>query len=768
MQQGGSWAALPDPAEVLRCADLYRQSGFVPLATYVVLGWTENGRPICSCHRSADCPNAGKHPISAYKDIDTPDKGYMQVWNAVREMQAKGLSVNLALRTGPMSGMFVVDLDQKEGVDGVANFNRWMTAHDLSIDNINTLQAKSGGGGVHYVFKHPPGIELSPKNSGPEFGNGIDIKTGGQPFHVYPSNHKSGGQYQWLNWGVTLTEAPDAIIRAAQKKQTSVADVGAEYTPSLVEVREYADDLAGKRGKQTTKQVGYNMQQALAGNAIAKEGGGHDAFRDIAFYLTKRWGTADADTLCSYFAESIQARLDELPSSNTSYDDVLRAFQSAQEKVKDTAKSWIGKLALSEQGTPLATEANFLLYFSHHPAWVGALGYNERRNRPMYLRKPPLDNDAPAGVVDFSRDRSYIALWFQNVARISGAIREREVSAALISASYTNSFDPMAAAMMQLRGTWDGVPRLETALQRTAGAPDTAWVRIVFPLWMKSLVARLLRPGTKVDTMLILEGKQGLKKSTFFSSLLPDPLYFSDSLARVKHDMETIRLIHSGPAIFELGELSGMRKHEVEDVKAFLSAYQDDLRPLFESPRTVLRRCVFVGTTNRDDYLRDETGGRRFWPVAVTREINIDLVVAERMQWFAEAIARFDAGEPWWLENGPASNLAQQEQDARYEEDSWEQRIKTWLDDEVKTDDGEGAHTTAQMIAMLNRQRAGVYVTVSQVAEHCLKIEAKDMRGTEGSRISKVMRRLGWVPERLRTDTGHRFRAWRRPIRIVS
>ena len=760
----GSGAALPDLAEVLKYADLYRQSGFVPLATYVVLGWTDNGRPICSCHRAADCPNAGKHPIGAYKDIDTPDKGYMQVWNAVREAQTKGLSVNLALRTGPMSGMFVVDLDRKEGVDGIDIFGRWLAANNLAAENLITLQAKSGGGGHHYVFRHPAGIELAPKNSGAEFGRGIDIKTGGQPFHVYPSNHKNGGRYQWLNWGTPLGEAPSAIVRAAQKKQTTVADVGGEYTPSLVEVREYADELAGKRGKQTAKQVGLNMQQGLAGQAIAKEGGGHDAFRDIAFYLTKRWPTADADTLCSYFAESIQARLDELQNSNTSYADVLRGFQSAQGKIKETAKSWIGKLALSEQGTPLATEANFYLYFTNHPAWAGALAYNERRNRPFYVRKPPLDNKAEAGVVDFSRDRSLLALWFQNVARMSGSIRERELSAALISASYTSAFDPMVHAMMQLRGTWDGVPRLETALQRVAGAPDTEWVRLVFPLWVKSLVARLLCPGAKVDTMLILEGRQGLKKSTFFSSLLPDPLYFSDSLSRVKHDQETIRLIHSGPAIFELGELSGMRKQEVEDVKAFLSAYQDDLRPLYESPRTVLRRCVFVGTTNRDDYLRDETGGRRFWPVTVTREINIGLVLAERMQWFAEAIARLDAGETWWLENGPASALAQEEQDARYEEDTWHPSIAGWLADRVESEGGEVAHSTAQMIAMLDSPRAGRHVTVAQVAEHCLKIETKNLRGAEGQRITRILRRLGWERGKVWVKGARKWvRYWKAP-----
>jgi predicted P-loop ATPase len=740
--------------------------GFVPLATYVPLGWSENGRPICSCFRGADCKNAGKHPIGPYSDIDTPDKGYAQVWHALQQETAKHLSVNLAIRSGPMSNIFVVDLDVKEGQDGIAQFQRWLGAQGLAIEQLDyTLRAKSGGGGLHFVFRHPKGVELNARNSGEEFGPGIDIKSTGMPFHVAPSVHKNGGYYGWLNW-VQPGDAPEIIWRTAQKRQAAAASFDDAYTPTRIEVEEFADDLASSR-RDVKKAVGRNMKALLQGQVIAPEGGGHDAFRDIAFFLMRKWPTASPDGLCSFLQAGIQARLDALPDSDTGYDDVLHSFHTAAQKVAEARNSWSGKVSVNDQGRPIVTAANLLLFFRNHPAWQGVFGYNLRRNRPVYLRPPPLERTTAAGDIDLSGDKAYIDLWFQHRAQMVGKISEKDVREAMVAAAKDQPFDPLYDLIKNLRGQWDGVPRLETALQRIAGTPDGEWPRIVFPTWMKSLVRRILEPGCKADSMLILEGAQGFKKSTFFSSLLPDTRYFSDSLSKVRHDVESIRLIHSGPCIFELGELSGLRKQEIEDVKAFLSAFQDDLRPLYEPPRSTSRRCIFVGTTNRSDYLRDETGGRRFWPIKVTRPIDIEAVFAEREQWFAEALARLDAGEHWWLEGDAATALAQTEQEDRYEEDIWEQPIRAWLDDEAAPTNGGPATATEQMAAEANRRKAGKYVTTIQVALYACKVELKNARTAEGARINKILRRLGWVPDRVMED-GKQIRAWLRPNKEIA
>jgi hypothetical protein len=313
---------------------------------------------------------------------------------------------------------------------------------------------------------------------------------------------------------------------------------------------------------------------------------------------------------------------------------------------------------------------------------------------------------------------------------------------------------------------------------------------------MKSLVMRIVAPGCKVDTMLVLEGDPGFRKSTFFEAILPDPQYFSDSLKKVAHDVESLRLVHSGPAIFEIGELGALKRSEVEEIKAFLSARKDDIRPLFENYRTVDRRCVFVGTTNRNDYLRDETGGRRFWPVTVRQRIDIETVSRERMQWFAEALARLDMGEVWWLAQSD-EGLAAAEQEGRLEEDIWKERIVQWLsarapqegDKERKVEHSNGflyanGHAqhgvvyppnatngssasinkgpTAQMQAEINKQMAGDIVTVGQVAQYALQIELKNARSLEGLRITKILTILKWRPIRVVVD-GTRVRAWARP-----
>jgi predicted P-loop ATPase len=760
MTEHAGGLVLPGPDLILQAASTYCQMGWVPVATYCVTGSTESGRPICSCYQGADCKNAGKHPIGKYANVDTPAKGYNHVFAALQVERSKGLSCNLAIRTGPMSGIFVVDLDVKEGQNGYAEFERWLAARDLSYADIeHTCTARSGSGGWHFVFKHPPNVELKPSNSDKVFGPGIDIKSGGMPFHVYPSIHKYGGQYTWVRW-VEPVDAPEAVWKAAQKQETYSFDSGENYTPSKIELRDYAETLKAAR-KGLHKEIGKNLSAALAGDPIALEGGGHDAFRDLAFFILKKWPTANPDALLDYIIPSIEARLEAVQGANTDIENVRQAFRSAANKLEEHRKSWSGRVVLTETGQPLALDSNLLLFFENHPAWQGVFAYNARRNKPEYLRPPPIERETR--VLDMTRDRTDINRWFHTLGKFSGRITSQDLNSAILSASSRFEYDPLQQAVMSLHGAWDGVPRLETLFQRVGGTLDDAWVQTVAPLWFKSLIARILWPGCKADTMLILEGPQGYKKSSFFRSVLPDASYFSDTLNRVHLDVETIRLLHSGPAIFELGEVSGLKKQEVEEIKAFLSASEDNLRPLYENYRTTPRRCIFVGTTNRDDYLRDETGGRRFWPLKVTRPMDLSIVESERAQWFAEALHRLIVNrEPWWLDD-VGSELAAAEQSARFEEDIWFHRIAVYLSPEKMAKNVAEAKTgTEQMTEMLNKKVAGNFVTVMHVAENALGIELKNAKGAEGARINRIIRKLGWISDRDYVNDV-RVRGWKRP-----
>ena len=165
------------------------------------------------------------------------------------------------------------------------------------------------------------------------------------------------------------------------------------------------------------------------------------------------------------------------------------------------------------------------------------------------------------------------------------------------------------------------------------GVPDSPFVRAVGAKWMISAVARIFKPGCKADCALILEGLQGLGKSTA-ARVIADP-WFSDEIAEFGSKDAAMQL--SGVWVIELAELDSMNRAGVDVVKSFISRSNDRFRPPYGRRVTEVRRqCVFVGTVNGNDYLKDETGGRRFWPVQC-ESIDIDALRRNRTQLWAEA-----------------------------------------------------------------------------------------------------------------------------------
>ena len=766
-------ALLPSPQDMLAWAEFYAFK--MRWVIQPIHRWTgeyaDNGRKICSCEltgkkwNNCNPDKPGKHPWAGWKQMpmETPEEGY-SAWRKYFDEFGSRNGINIGVRTGAVSGFFAVDLDVGGTKDGFGQIQSWIQKEGLSWDDLGTLSATTGGGGMHLLYPYPPGTSKILTVAGrTEMGTAVDVRGDGGFILVAPSVHTSGNCYVWRDRGIDptyLRSAPKRLLTVVQPSQSTRDQLlnGSTYSPTLEEMKDYADTLSNKK-TQRSKEIGNNLRSALEGNAVGEIGTRHDVYRDIMFMIRKQWPHCDAKEVLPFFMESLQQWYHDDTDLNAAIENISASLGSAA----DVNSDWTRSLSLSDQGKPLSTDANMFLYFENHPAWQGVLGYNDRTNRPVYLKKPPLKHTSNTNL-DFTHDRTLISLWLQDKAQMSGKITGGDIQSAVLAASRRNNFDPLQQAVLKLRGTWDGVPRLETMFQRVAGTPDNAWVRTVAPLWFKSLVARILWPGCQCDNMLILEGEQGLRKSSFFRALLPDPTYFSDTLNRIHLDVESIRLIHSGPAIFEIGELSGLRKHEVEEIKAFISARSDELRPLFEGYRKTDRRCIFVGTTNRDDYLRDETGGRRFWPLKVTRLIDIDTVYAERSQWFAEALHRVEQRERWHIDGQEEHDLAAVEQDARFEEDIWYQQIAEYLSEENKAT-GKSPKNTAtasdQMQEMLDKSRAGDFVTVSQVAENALKMEMKNARGVEGARINRILRKLNWLPGREYVK-GTQIRGWRR------
>jgi predicted P-loop ATPase len=374
------------------------------------------------------------------------------------------------------------------------------------------------------------------------------------------------------------------------------------------------------------------------------------------------------------------------------------------------------------EGRILPVLANAIAAFRHAPEWGGVLAFNEFGFGTVALKPAPW-GIVPKGEWTDHEDR-LAAEWLQK----QGILVSVEIAGqAVQTAAQDHLFHAVKAYLHGLQ--WDGVKRLDRWLSAYLGAADTEYSRAVGSRWLISAVARMFRPGAKADCCLILEGPQGIRKSTALRTLAGE--YFTDELADLgsKDAAMQIRVVW----IIELSELDSLSNSDVARIKAFMSRTTDRFRPpygmrLMESPR----QCVFAGTVNHSTYLRDETGGRRFWPVTCGR-IGIDELARDRDQLWAEAKVRFDSGAPWWLETAELVQMAADQQIERYEGDPWEDVIGPWLEARSST-------------------------SISEVLERCLQKPQALWTQTDKNRAARCLRSLGW--ERYRERQGLRLE-WR-------
>jgi putative DNA primase/helicase len=277
---------------------------------------------------------------------------------------------------------------------------------------------------------------------------------------------------------------------------------------------------------------------------------------------------------------------------------------------------------------------------------------------------------------------------------------------------------------------WDGTARIETWLATYIGAADTPYHRAVGKWWLISAVARGVKPGCKADHAIVLEGGQGIGKSSALRTLAGED-WFSDTAA----DLSTKDAMQDLPGnwIIELGELAALRRtSDIQAVKFFLSKCDDKYRPSYgrRSVR-VPRQCVFAGTINDDEYLMDETGNRRFWPVRCGT-IDLEGLARDRDQLWAEAVALYRAGERWWPLRGEEAMCAtEQERRTTDPTDPWLQPIAEWI-----------------------QANAIRETTIWDVLERCLKVGGLSCGKREQMRVGKCLKALGFMralsgPERV-------------------
>ena len=318
----------------------------------------------------------------------------------------------------------------------------------------------------------------------------------------------------------------------------------------------------------------------------------------------------------------------------------------AAEDNSDTGSDddWKSRLELSH-GNIRSTITNVVLILENDPKLKGKLRHND------FSGFDTADLDLPwerTGEVWTDKDDANMRAYLENNYNITGKDKVGDALEVVFNRHHSH---PVRAYLNHLK--WDGVPRLDRLIIDYIGADDTPINRAMTRKQFAAAVARVMHPGCKYDYCLVMTGGEGIGKSTLLKIMGGE--WFSDSLVTTegKDGMESLRQ----GWIFELPELASIRKSDVEQVKCFLSKQQDRYRPAYGKRMAVYeRQCVFFGTTNRDDFLKGDTGNRRFWvlPVALSkRKVSGDMFAqlkANRDQLWAEAVQRYKDGEKLYLE----------------------------------------------------------------------------------------------------------------------
>jgi len=732
--------------------------------SYAARGWRvlpvwpmRDGR--CACGPPL-CANQGKHPLSRLapngSHSATTDAAVIAAW------WADTPDANVGIATGQESGIWVLDVDPRHGGD--------VTLESLESKHgrlPQSLRARTGSGGGHIVFIHPRDGRLS--NSSGRLGPGLDVRGDGGYIVAAPSNHSSGGTYAWEDEDESVLEAaPLWLLELIGERYADDVDADpfeGEELPEdqarLVCNRKLARACVRVRDGLSRHQTAVWMFQQLRDNrvprtlahsliaplhAVANEKQGDrpvpksELVKALKWAYQKKPRQPDPDPISNGRPLSEIASIQSDIERHRAIRDVAAAAGVPIAAVKaDVARlrsptvestDWRSRLLYRTMSDGSQTLEkclhNTAIFLQHHPDWTGRLWENSFTGTTA-VSDPPID--APAGEWS-DLHTAQAAAWLQSQVHLM--VTPDVVDSAVGIAAHAISRHPVREYLSSL--VWDGEPRIDNWLEDLAGVEGTLLSRAMARRFLVSAVARIFRPGCKVDHALILEGPQNLGKSTLLSILFSP--WYSDEIEVLGSKDAGLQV--RGVWGIEIAELASVHRTEVERVKAFMTRREDRFRPPY-GRRVVSwpRQLVFAGSTNREDYQIDDTGGRRFWGVRCT---DIDLPAAEaiRDQLWAEAVVAFNANEKWWLDSSELLTAATVEQDRRYQVDSWEQRI-------------------AEALEPFNWQNKGE-ITVANVLD-AIRVETAKQDRTAQMRAAACLRRLGYRKARSR-KSGVRSYYW--------
>ncbi len=391
-----------------------------------------------------------------------------------------------------------------------------------------------------------------------------------------------------------------------------------------------------------------------------------NAFDLVRIHL---YGNLDDDTspgTPSHKMPSFMKLQDEAMQIPEVREELAKAnFERLKDRFDDPDEDydWVGQLTCNKNGKFDNTINNVQLIMEHDAGLRGKYFYDTFKERMTVCGDLPWCKLADRMTTTWTDTddaglRNFLEIKYE-------IVNTMKIGDAVLLAMQSCMRHPVREYLLSLK--WDGVARADTIFIDYLGAEDTEYTRTVTRKALIGAVARIMQPGCKHDHILVLVGPQGCRKSTTLAKL--GKSWFSDSFYTVqgKEAYEQIQ----GFWLIEMGEMAATRKAELEQIKQFVSKQSDSYRAAYaKRTQEHPRQCAFFGTTNDDEFLRDATGGRRFWPVTVTdkgRETG-DYFTAEIVdQVWAEIVMRYSAGENWYLDNAKIEAVARQIQDAHTE-----------------------------------------------------------------------------------------------------